>query len=84
MAQWSLRLRDMHGLKIGLAWAGNSDHVIDAIRSAVGRRNGTFAHTHPNELLGSVLSDRALFTRLDGEWWMLPHTRAPEPAALGE
>jgi acetyl-CoA C-acetyltransferase len=29
--------------------------IVNAIRSAVGRRNGTLTHTHPNELLGSVL-----------------------------
>ncbi|MET0146520.1 MAG: acetyl-CoA C-acyltransferase [Ilumatobacteraceae bacterium] len=30
--------------------------VVDAVRSAVGRRNGALAHTHPNEVLGTVLA----------------------------
>jgi acetyl-CoA C-acetyltransferase len=28
--------------------------IVEAARSAVGRRNGTLAHTHPTDLLGSV------------------------------
>jgi acetyl-CoA C-acetyltransferase len=39
--------------------------VVDAIRSAVGRRNGTLAHTHPNELLGTVLAALVERTGID-------------------
>src|SRR5580765_6596537 len=39
--------------------------VVDAVRSAVGRRNGTFARTHPNELLGSVLAQLVARNDLD-------------------
>ncbi len=30
--------------------------VVDTVRSAIGRRNGTLAHTHANEILGTVLA----------------------------
>jgi acetyl-CoA C-acetyltransferase len=30
--------------------------VIDAVRTAVGKRNGSLAHTHTNDLLGNVLA----------------------------
>jgi acetyl-CoA C-acetyltransferase len=30
--------------------------IVDAVRSAVGKRNGGLAHAHSNELLGAVLS----------------------------
>jgi acetyl-CoA C-acetyltransferase len=39
--------------------------VVDALRSAVGRRNGALAHTHPNELLGSVLAQLIERTGID-------------------
>jgi acetyl-CoA C-acetyltransferase len=35
--------------------AMNEVVVVDAVRSAVGRRNGALAHKHANELLGDVL-----------------------------
>lgn len=28
--------------------------IVSAVRSAVGKRNGTLAHTHPADLLGQV------------------------------
>src|SRR6266540_4575956 len=39
--------------------------IVDAVRSAVGRRNGTLASTHPNELLGTVLSALVARTGID-------------------
>jgi acetyl-CoA C-acetyltransferase len=39
--------------------------IVDAVRSAVGRRNGTLAHTHPNEILGTVLSSLVERTGID-------------------
>jgi acetyl-CoA C-acetyltransferase len=39
--------------------------VVDAIRSPVGKRNGTLAHTHPNELLGGVLRQLIERNRID-------------------
>jgi hypothetical protein len=35
VAQWRLRLGDSRGLRIGLAWAGNPNHVRDRERSMV-------------------------------------------------
>jgi predicted N-acetyltransferase YhbS len=56
-------------------------HLLAALRARRCRLIGadwTLLHSRNRDLLGTVLSSRALFTRLDGEWWMLPHTRAPE------
>jgi acetyl-CoA C-acetyltransferase len=39
--------------------------VVDAVRSAIGRRNGTLAHTHANEILGTVLAALVDRTGLD-------------------
>ena len=39
--------------------------VVDAVRSAIGRRNGTLAHTHPNEILGTILSALVERTGID-------------------
>ena len=39
--------------------------VIDAVRSAVGRRNGTLAHTHANEVLATVLASLVERTGID-------------------
>jgi acetyl-CoA C-acetyltransferase len=39
--------------------------VVDAVRSPVGKRNGTLAGTHPNELLGAVLAATLERTGLD-------------------
>ncbi len=39
--------------------------IVDAVRSAVGRRNGTLAHTHPNEILATVLSGLVERTGID-------------------
>jgi len=39
--------------------------AVDAVRSAVGRRNGTLAHTHANEILGTVLSTLVERTGID-------------------
>jgi acetyl-CoA C-acetyltransferase len=39
--------------------------IVDAVRSAVGRRNGTLAHTHPNEILATVLSGLVQRTGID-------------------
>jgi acetyl-CoA C-acetyltransferase len=39
--------------------------VIDAVRAPIGKRNGSFASIHPNELLGEVLSALMERTRLD-------------------
>jgi acetyl-CoA C-acetyltransferase len=39
--------------------------VVDTVRSAVGRRNGTLAHTHANETLGTVLSALVARTGVD-------------------
>jgi predicted N-acetyltransferase YhbS len=61
-------------------------HLLAALRARRCRLIGadwTLVHSRDRELLGGVLSSRALFTRLDGEWWMLPHTRVPEPGPAG-
>ena len=39
--------------------------IVDAVRSAVGRRNGGFALTHPNDLLASVLNSLLKRTGVD-------------------
>jgi acetyl-CoA C-acetyltransferase len=39
--------------------------VVDAVRSAVGRRNGTLANTHANEILGTVLAALVERTGID-------------------
>jgi acetyl-CoA C-acetyltransferase len=39
--------------------------IVDAVRSAVGRRNGTLTHTHSNEVLGQVLSALVERTGID-------------------
>ena len=39
--------------------------VVDTVRSAVGRRNGTLAHTHANEILGTVLTALVERTGID-------------------
>ncbi len=39
--------------------------IVDAIRSAVGRRNGGFALTHPNDMLASVLNSLLDRTGMD-------------------
>jgi acetyl-CoA C-acetyltransferase len=39
--------------------------VVDAVRSAIGRRNGTLAHKHANELLGDVVLALLERTRVD-------------------
>ncbi|NLT07190.1 MAG: hypothetical protein GXY03_12890 [Solirubrobacterales bacterium] len=41
----------------------------------------TLVHSDDPALLATILSGRALFTRLDGEWWMQPHTRRPVASA---
>lgn len=61
-------------------------HLLAALRTRRCRLIGadwTLLHSRDQELLALVLSGRALFTRLDGEWWMLPHTTAPRRAAAG-
>jgi GNAT superfamily N-acetyltransferase len=55
-------------------------HLLAALRTRRCRLIGadwTLLHSRDPSLLAAVLSGRALFTRLDGEWWMLPHTTAP-------
>ena len=39
--------------------------IVDAVRSAIGRRNGTLAHTHPNEILATVLASLVERTGID-------------------
>ena len=39
--------------------------IVDAVRSAIGRRNGSLAHTHPNEILAPVLNGLVERTGID-------------------
>ena len=43
----------------------NSVVIVDAVRSPVGKRNGSLASTHPNELLGTVLAPLVDRTGID-------------------
>lgn len=59
-------------------------HVLPALRARRCRLIGadwTLVHSRDAGLLGTALSARALLTRLDGEWWMLPHTNVPDQAS---
>lgn len=54
---------------------------LRARRCRMLRAGWTVVHAREPELIAAALSGQLLFSRLDGEWWMIPHTRAPAAGA---